>query len=288
MVKKKKPEKGFLLRSFIFVVKIPYYAFKGISFLVKKSDKAMKKRKVMKKRSSIMPIYKAIEIIHSGIGDYKKWEDSILGSESKIGVILGARGSGKTAFGIKLLENIHAKTRKKCYAIGFREEEMPSWIKTVSDMSQLTNDSFVLVDEGGILFSSRNFMSNANKLLSELILIARHKNLNILFISQNCLPETQKILTPGGIKSLGELKVEDLVYSFDFDKNKLVPAIAKKSSGINKKIVKIYLEDGRILKSSEDHKWIVYNKDGLSEKKAKDLNKSKDYLIDVSSKKEKL
>ena len=69
--------------------------------------------------------------------------------------------------------------------MGFKESEMPSWIKVVKDVEEIENDSFVLIDEGGILFSSRNAMSNANKLLSGLILISRHKNLNILFISQN-------------------------------------------------------------------------------------------------------
>ncbi|MBD3252122.1 hypothetical protein GF386_00130 [Candidatus Pacearchaeota archaeon] len=185
MVKKKKNKKRFLLKSLFFIIKIPYYGFKGISFLVKKSDKVIKKKRVMKKRSKLIPVYEDIKLIQSIEGNYKKWENSLIDSDSKIGVILGARGSGKTAFGIKFLENLHAKTGKDCYAIGFKEEEMPSWIKIASDISQLTNDSFVLVDEGGILFSSRNSMSSANKFLSELILVARHKNLNIFFISQN-------------------------------------------------------------------------------------------------------
>ncbi len=35
------------------------------------------------------------------------------------------------------------------------------------------------------MFSSRSSMSTANKLLSTLLLIARHKDLSVLFISQN-------------------------------------------------------------------------------------------------------
>jgi len=102
-----------------------------------------------------------------------------------VGVIIGARGTGKTAFGMKLLENLHSKTGKKCYSMGFKENELPSWIDNVSKVEDIGKDAFVLVDEGGILFSSRNSMSNANKLLSQLIFISRHKNLSILFISQN-------------------------------------------------------------------------------------------------------
>ena len=93
--------------------------------------------------------------------------------------------SGKSAFGIKFLENLRAKKNKKIYAMGFKANTMPDWINVVEGVEGLGNDAFVLIDEGGILFSSRDAMSSSNKLLSELILIARHKNLSILFITQN-------------------------------------------------------------------------------------------------------
>ncbi|PIT85258.1 hypothetical protein COU36_04305, partial [Candidatus Micrarchaeota archaeon CG10_big_fil_rev_8_21_14_0_10_59_7] len=47
------------------------------------------------------------------------------------------------------------------------------------------NGSVLLADEGGISFSSRESMSDANRLLSKLLFIARHKDISILFISQN-------------------------------------------------------------------------------------------------------
>lgn len=137
------------------------------------------------KREKILAKYVPFKILEVIEGDYKGWFDKTIESDSQIGIILGARGSGKTAFGVKLLENIYSKYKEKCFAIGFKSEEFPSWIKVVGDISELENDSWVLIDEGGILFNSRNSMSNANKMLSQLILIARHKNINILFISQN-------------------------------------------------------------------------------------------------------
>jgi hypothetical protein len=86
---------------------------------------------------------------------------------------------------MKLLENFHSKSRKNVYAMGFRKEDLPSWINVVENVNQIENDSVVLIDEGGIAFSSRKSMSDANQLLSELLMIARHKNLTILFITQN-------------------------------------------------------------------------------------------------------
>ena len=62
---------------------------------------------------------------------------------------------------------------------------MASWIEVVESISEIKNNSLVIIDEGGILFSARRAMTNANKLMSDLLLISRHKNLSIIFISQN-------------------------------------------------------------------------------------------------------
>jgi hypothetical protein len=107
-----------------------------------------------------------------------------LSSKSTIGLVLGARGSGKSALGMRILENLAARGRKVC-AMGFDESALPEWIRPVGSVDGIPNGYFVLVDEGGILFSSRSSQSSGNKLLSSLILVARHKDLSVLFISQN-------------------------------------------------------------------------------------------------------
>ncbi|MBU4086540.1 MAG: hypothetical protein KKB21_03105 [Nanoarchaeota archaeon] len=186
---KKRKKKSNFLRYFgkiiLFLVKIPYYLVKGVIVLSKSLSKKSRDSKIKKKRESIRARYVPFEIVETIEGDYKHWFDKTIESDSQIGILIGARGSGKTAFGVKMLENIYSRHKEKCFAIGFHSDEFPSWIKVVSDISELENDSWVLIDEGGILFNSRSSMSNANKMLSQLILIARHKNINILFISQN-------------------------------------------------------------------------------------------------------
>ena len=176
-------------KTLLFILKMPYFVGKGVYKIGKYTNKKIKEKKmnkkISKKREAMIPQYQEFEIVQEKTGSYKKWEKAVHDSDSKIGIILGARGSGKSAFGIKFLENFKSKKNKKIYAMGFKESEMPDWIKVVENIEDLGNDAFVLIDEGGILFSSRNAMSNANKLLSELILIARHKNLSILFITQN-------------------------------------------------------------------------------------------------------
>jgi len=123
-----------------------------------------------------------IEQMHGSLEDFERL---ILENESTIGIILGARGKGKSAIGMRILENVQASIERRCVAMGFDPTEMPKWLTVVQEIQDLPNDSFVLIDEGGILFSSRNAMCKANKLLSELLLVARHKNLSILFITQN-------------------------------------------------------------------------------------------------------
>lgn len=179
-----------IINSFLLhIILSPYYLFKGIihllKYLFRKSKKLTKKTIIKKNRKKASLSYKKFKILKTIDGDYDDFENDIKNSDSKIGVILGARGTGKTAFGVKFLENMHLNSKKKIFAIGFSASEMPYFIEVVDNISKIKNNSFVLIDEGGILFSSRNSMSGANKFLSELILIARHKNLSILFISQN-------------------------------------------------------------------------------------------------------
>lgn len=179
-----------------FLIKIPYYLTWALYYILKstmykiiwlsgKISWFYAGKKIEKRRKKMTAEYSGFVPVNKDRGDLKKWENDLYKSDSRIGIILGARGSGKTAFGIKMLENARTKTEKNCYAIGFDEEDMPEWIDVVDDVSKIMNDSFVLIDEGGVLFSSRKAMTNANKMLTDLILISRHKNISILFISQN-------------------------------------------------------------------------------------------------------
>ena len=82
------------------------------------------------------------------------------------------------------MENMKGQ-KENIYAMGFPSKKLPRWVKVVEDIKEIENDSFVVIDEGGILFSSRDSMSEGNKMLSDLLLIARHKDLTIVFVSQN-------------------------------------------------------------------------------------------------------
>jgi hypothetical protein len=186
----KKKSRGLLLKilefPFLLLQFIIMLPFRAISFIFSMSKKVKEKnqvKKIQKRRESMEATYQDFQIIESISGDIKAWEKSL--PKSSIGIIIGARGKGKSALGVKILENIRTQTKKSICAMGFNQDDMPAWINVVEDVKEIPSGSFVLIDEGGILFSSRRSMTDANQMLSDLILISRHKGLSILFISQN-------------------------------------------------------------------------------------------------------
>ncbi|PIO05738.1 hypothetical protein COT29_04525 [Candidatus Micrarchaeota archaeon CG08_land_8_20_14_0_20_59_11] len=128
--------------------------------------------------------YVALDEVKAFEGTPDDFENWLYSSKSTVGLILGARGSGKSGLGLKLLENWASRGRR-VFAMGFGNAGLPAWIESVKSPEDVPNGAVLLADEGGISFSSRESMSDANRLLSKLLFIARHKDISILFISQN-------------------------------------------------------------------------------------------------------
>ncbi|MBD3361193.1 hypothetical protein GF358_00180 [Candidatus Woesearchaeota archaeon] len=199
MPRRKTKPKGityFIGGFFVYFFGALYWLLKNLAklfgFSLKQGHKQAKKivkksaeKKVRKSQPKMNARYNKLKEVKKIKGNSSKFESHLLEKESTIGIILGARGAGKSAIGMKLLENFKAKSKKKVYAMGFKKKDLPAWISVVNNIDEIANDSVVLIDEGGITFSSRKSMSNANQLLSDLLMIARHKNLSVLFITQN-------------------------------------------------------------------------------------------------------
>jgi hypothetical protein len=163
------------------------WIFKIIILGIEKLIELFKKQREVKLENNPDKIqhYAPFTTIKAISGNFTSFENMLAKKDSTIGIILGARGSGKSAFGLKLLENLHATSGRKIFALGFKAGELPHWIHAIDDIELIENNSYVLIDEGGILFNARQGFSDANQLLSKLLLIARHKDLSIMFISQN-------------------------------------------------------------------------------------------------------
>lgn len=143
----------------------------------------MKIFELFKKKSYEEP-YSAFSIVKSEKGDFKDFHKRLLNG-SNIVLITGKRGSGKTALGMKFLELFRKLSKRKVFAMGFESAKLPFGIKKADNISEISNNSVVLIDEGAITFSSRESMKSDNKLLGKLMSIARHKNLSLVLIAQN-------------------------------------------------------------------------------------------------------
>jgi hypothetical protein len=145
-----------------------------------------KERKKEKIRKEARTRFKDIDVLESRKGKYDKFRDKLLDS-STIALIIGKRGSGKTSLGMKLLELFHYKTtgERQCHVVGYSRTKLPKWIKKIEKVDDAPENSVVLLDEGAIGYFSRDSMKQANKMLSKMMTIARHKNLTLIIITQN-------------------------------------------------------------------------------------------------------
>lgn len=197
---------------------------------------------------------------------------------SLIMLITGKRGSGKTALGMKFLEAMNRETSRKCYAIGFDHTKLPRWLKKAEDTEKVPSNSVVLVDEGAVAFSSRDAMKSPNKLLGKLMAIARHKNLSMILIAQNCMPLDTEILTEKGVRKLGDLEAGEKVFSYNFKTNKIELKESSLFEPEERPAITIETADGDIIKCSPNHKLLVKEGDKVVKKMAKELTE-KDELF---------
>lgn len=153
-----------------------------ISKLFSKKEKAEVVKEINKKESK--SVYNKFRVVDKKLGDYNGFEDK-LNNESKIILVFGKRGGGKSGLGFKLMENIFSRTERKCYVLGVEDKFLPSWIKSVEDVSEVEENSVLLIDEGAVSFSSRESMKSKNKDISKLMAVARHKDLTLIFLTQN-------------------------------------------------------------------------------------------------------
>lgn len=201
------------------------HLFNALRSLLLASWKMVRKTR----KEDIKATYSEIEVIECMQGEFSEFEERVMNSKSVVGVILGARGSGKSALGMRLLENARAKGRR-VQALGFNPSSLPEWIECIDSIEQVKNNSFLLVDEGGITFSARSFTSSANKLLSQLLLVSRHKDLSVLFISQNSANIDINALRQADYLILKKSSLLQL----DFERKKIKEIYEKSVSGFSK------------------------------------------------------
>src|SRR3990167_2019704 len=112
----------------------------------------------------------------------EKVQEDLRRGKSKIIVVIGRRGAGKTATGIWAAEQV--KNERPVYFVG-APQHVPDWAKHAFDIANTPQNSLVIMDESAIQLNARRPMRNANVAMSETLAVLRHSGRSVLFITQS-------------------------------------------------------------------------------------------------------
>lgn len=127
-------------------------------------------------------------------------------------LILGKRGSGKSALGYRLLELLRYVA--DIYVVGVQEQArspLPEWIGIVPSLEDLPNKCIALVDEAYLSYNSRGSMTAKSKAMSQALNLSRQKEQTIIFITQEAGHIDKNIVSSANVlvfKELGMLQLE--------------------------------------------------------------------------------
>ncbi len=100
-------------------------------------------------------------------------------------IIVGRRGSGKSALGYKLLE--YLRWKGQVYVVGLPQKVrklLSEWIGVVPSLEEVPPKSIVLIDESYNYFHSRDSASERARILSNIINLSRQKEQTLIFVTQ--------------------------------------------------------------------------------------------------------
>jgi energy-coupling factor transporter ATP-binding protein EcfA2 len=117
---------------------------------------------------------------------YALWLDSF--EDGKVILVLGRRGSGKTALAGKLGEFMMATHKMPVYWVGLPEQArslLPSWVHMVSSPDQCPVGCLIIIDEAGLHFLSLAFATDQNRLLRALLMVCRQRHSSLVVAVQS-------------------------------------------------------------------------------------------------------
>ncbi len=112
-----------------------------------------------------------------------KWRNVI--TQPSVVLILGKRGSGKSALGYRLLELF--RNQLSPYVVGIPEaaaRTLPDWIGIAETLEDVPHRAIILLDEAHLAYHSRNSFKQANTGVSRLLNLSRQREQTVIFVTQ--------------------------------------------------------------------------------------------------------
>jgi hypothetical protein len=127
-------------------------------------------------------------------------------------LVLGKRGSGKSALGYRLLELFRYGPRP--YVVGVPNSArklLPDWIGIASTLEEVPPKSIALVDEAYLAYHARGSMAQQSKAMSQFLNLSRQRDQTLIFVSQEARQVDRNIASSANVvvfKDLGMLQLE--------------------------------------------------------------------------------
>jgi len=124
-----------------------------------------------------------LEIPPKQIPPYSKWREVI--KHPAIVLVLGGRGSGKSAVSYQVLEDFRYSLSP--YVVGFPEKSkglLPEWIGIEERLENVPHKSIIIVDEAYLSHHAREWQKTGNRDICRLLNLSRQQDKTIVFIAQ--------------------------------------------------------------------------------------------------------
>ena len=133
-----------------------------------------------------------------------RWRDVLV--TPPVALVLGKRGSGKTALAYRLLELFRYRlTPDVVGAPAQAAKLLPDWIGTVPSLEDLPPDCIALVDEAYLHYHSRRSMAKESADMSQQLNLSRQRNQTLIFVSQEARQVDRNIASSASVVIFKEM-----------------------------------------------------------------------------------
>jgi hypothetical protein len=140
------------------------------------------------------------------IEEDSRWREVVV--HPSIVLVLGKRGSGKSALGYRLLELF--RHRLTPFVLGLPRQGrklLPEWIGMAQSLEDVPQKSIVLVDESYLRYSSRDSLTSNSRDMSRLLNLSRQRGQTIIFVSQEARQIDKNIASSANVLTFRDLGI---------------------------------------------------------------------------------